>query len=517
MSISFEQLVGYFGKKAIRVYRNKDYKAIYNDAKLITKNQKRFEPGFIYVGNGAMLPNHADNVENASFMLINDSELAVQACMEKNPNMIEFQAGEDVFEIYNQTRELFLEETETEQAKAKLLKALVAGKGLDYIAREAADVLGNPVIVIDLSYKVLACSDSAEISDPIWKDNLQKGYCSYDFIAAVKKIKSVQSSVNSTEPYEVICSSSAAVKLVSKVKIGDKPVGNVVLLGCRRPIVPRDHELTAFISVMVAAELQKNSFYRNSTHAAYEELIYDLLENDLSDKELVQDRLRSSNIRLSGGLSVLVLDIARYDASGKYNGYLRDRICSLFKTEHLIFYNKYIVSVKERDLEAAPRMELGPDIYEFLISNQIRLGISSEFADIMNCRKYYLQSVKALEIGLIVLPAEPVIQYSDVQLYDMLSSYSESDYQDVCHPALITLREYDEKHHADLYHTLFTYLKNNQQLQKTADELFIHRNTMRYRLQQISEFIHIDLNNIDNVLKLYMSYKMIAYLDRLRE
>ncbi|MNC68173.1 Carbohydrate diacid regulator [compost metagenome] len=110
-----------------------------------------------------------------------------------------------------------------------------------------------------------------------------------------------------------------------------------------------------------------------------------------------------------------------------------------------------------------------------------------------------------------------MVLYSDVQLYDMLSAYTQNDYRDVCHPALLTLRDYDGKHHADLYHTLFIYLKNNRQLQKTAVELFIHRNTLRYRLQQISELIHVDLDNIDNVLKLYMSYKMTAYLDRLRE
>lgn len=517
MSISFEQLTGHFGNRAVHVHLNRKLKADYSDAKLITKNQTCFAPEFIYVGKSSMLPGNAENMGNASFMLINDAVLPVREYVGNNPNMIEFQASEDVFEIYNQTRELFLEQSETEQAKAKLLEAFVAEKGMDHIVSVAAELLGNPVIVIDLSYKVLAYSDSAEITDPVWRENLQKGYCSYDFIATVKKIKSVQNGVKSVEPYEVVCSSSASVKVVAKVKIGDKLVGNVILLGCRRAILPRDYDLAAVVSEMVAAELRKNSFYRNSTHAVYEEIIYDLLENDLSGKELAEERIRSCNIKLNGKLSVLVLDITRYDASDKYNGYLRDRISTFFKEERLIFYHEHIVTVRDRELRGAAGMEFGPDQLEFLTSNQIRLGISSEFTDIADCRKYYLQAVKALEIGLLTMPADPVVSYADVQMYDMLSSYTQGDCRDVCHPGLLTLREYDVKHHTDLYHTFFVYLKNNRQLQKTASQMFIHRNTLRYRLQQIIELIHVDLDNMDNVLKLYMSYKMTAYLDKVRE
>lgn len=105
--------------------------------------------------------------------------------------------------------------------------------------------------------------------------------------------------------------------------------------------------------------------------------------------------------------------------------------------------------------------------------------------------------------------------YADVQLYDLLSPHAQHDSRDVSHPALTVLREFDEKHHADLYHTLYSYLKNNQQLQKTADELFVHRNTLRYRLRQIDELIQLDLSQIDHVLRLYMSYQMTDYLEKL--
>lgn len=520
MSVTFEQISRHFTEQAVHIQWNKALTTAYSDTMLITRNLTHFAPEYIYVGYRSGLPDHAEGVEQASLMLINDivePASGQRQQMYSRQNCMEFGAEEDVFELYNRTRGLFLEEAEREHAKGRMLEACVAGKGLDVIVCAAAELLGNPVIIIDVSYKVLASSDCSGITDPIWSDNLHKGYCSYDFIAAVHQLKSVQTGIESVEAYEVECSGSQVTKLVAKIRIGSKPVGNVIVLGDTRPIEQRDHELAGFTAGLVAAELAKNSFYRNSSQAEYEELIYGLLDNEENGPVLIQESLRSGVHLPKGRLSILVLELAGYDASasGKQTGYLRDQLHLHFGEERLIFYHEYIVGVSEGDTASSRSREYDPSLREFLVSHQIRLGISREFTDLTDCRKYYLQALKALEIGRIVWPAEPRVLYADVQLYDLLSPHAQHDSRDVSHPALTVLREFDEKHHADLYHTLYFYLKNNQQLQKTADELFVHRNTLRYRLRQIDELIQLDLRQIDNMLRLYMSYQMTDYLEKL--
>ncbi|MEK4851442.1 helix-turn-helix domain-containing protein [Paenibacillus sp. FSL H7-0756] len=520
MSVTFEQISRHFSKHAVHIQWNKALTTAYADTMLITKSLTHFSPEYIYVGYQSGLPGYAEGLEQASLMLINDivePASGQHQLMYSGQNRMEFGAEEDVFELYNQIRELFLEEAEREQAKGRMLEACVAGKGLDVIVCAAAELMGNPVIIIDVSYKVLAASDCSGVTDPTWSDNLHKGYCSYDFIAAVHQLKSVQTGIESLEAYEVECSGSQVTKLVAKIRIGSKPVGNVIVLGDTRPIERRDHELAGFTAGLVAAELAKNSFYRNSSQAEYEELIYGLLENEENGPLLIQESLRSGMHLPEGRLSVLVLDLAGYDVSvsDKHTGYLRDQLHLHFGEERLIFYHEYMVGVSEGESVSSKSREVDPSLREFLVSHQIRLGISRQFTGLTDCRKYYLQALKALEIGRIVWPAEPCVLYADVQLYDLLSPHAQHDSRDVSHPALTVLREFDEKHHADLYHTLYSYLKNNQQLQKTADELFVHRNTLRYRLRQIDELIQLDLSQIDHVLRLYMSYQMTDYLEKL--
>lgn len=128
MNVTFEQISRQFSKQALHIQWNKAITTAYSDTMLITKSLTHFAPEFIYVGYRSGLPDHAEGLEQASLMLINDT---VEPASGQHPQMysrqnrMEFGAEEDVFELYNRTRGLFLEELEREQAKGRMLEACV--------------------------------------------------------------------------------------------------------------------------------------------------------------------------------------------------------------------------------------------------------------------------------------------------------------------------------------------------------------------------------------------------------
>ena len=71
------------------------------------------------------------------------------------------------------------------------------------------------------------------------------------------------------------------------------------------------------------------------------------------------------------------------------------------------------------------------------------------------------------------------------------------------HPMLRRLQEYDQAHSTALLHTLCVYLLQEQNLHATARQLFIHRNTLVYRLQRIRTLLQLDLDDaaVRNVLR----------------
>ncbi|MEK5414062.1 hypothetical protein BSK49_13470 [Paenibacillus odorifer] len=404
---------------------------------------------------------------------------------------------------------------EMEHYTASLFTAYISGAGLSAIVQTAAELLQNPVIVFDCSFKIVAHSDLSDIDDYIWSDNIRKGYCSYDFIAAVSKMNSVQRGKQSDESYEVTCEETSNSKLISKIKVAGKQIGNVLLLGCTNPFRARDNELLSITATILAEEMGKNSYYRNAKNIKVEDFICALLEEQLQDNRIIQDRMRSAGLKFGNQLLVLLFDLTWYEGSGRYDDYLRERLQQLFPGSPSTYYDGQIVMIHDGNLS---KELVNKQLQEFLAQTGISLGISNMFTNLTQCRRHYLHSRNAIRIGTILSPQQQLTYYSDIQLYEMLSAdvvFNEDN--NYYHPELLKLQEYDTVHQSNLYHTFYVYLKNNRNMQITSDELYIHRNTLRYKLDLISRLLDTDFTDSEKMLSYYVSYKVAAFCEKARE
>ncbi len=67
---------------------------------------------------------------------------------------------------------------------------------------------------------------------------------------------------------------------------------------------------------------------------------------------------------------------------------------------------------------------------------------------------------------------------------------------------LAPLERYDHEHHGDLVRTLAAYLRHGGNSTRTANDLFLHRNSLRYRLSRIQALLGLDLDDADTRLAL---------------
>ena len=82
------------------------------------------------------------------------------------------------------------------------------------------------------------------------------------------------------------------------------------------------------------------------------------------------------------------------------------------------------------------------------------------------------------------------------------------------HPALKQLADYDRKKGGELFETLRVYTETGFNKAQAAQMLFIHRNTINYRIQQIEQLCSIDLSGEKNaklVFTLQLSFKIFLY------
>lgn len=93
-----------------------------------------------------------------------------------------------------------------------------------------------------------------------------------------------------------------------------------------------------------------------------------------------------------------------------------------------------------------------------------------------------------------------VLSASSMGIYKyMFHSDNQREILDYCNNKLNKLEEYDHANGAFLQETLLAYYMNGFNTVKTADALYIHRNSLLYRLKKIEELLEMELTD-------YMEY-----------
>ena len=84
----------------------------------------------------------------------------------------------------------------------------------------------------------------------------------------------------------------------------------------------------------------------------------------------------------------------------------------------------------------------------------------------------------------------------------MFNSGNQAEILDYCNEKLRTLEEYDHANGTFLQDTLLAYYMNGFSVGKTAEALFIHRNSLQYRINKIEELLGMELDDYMEYLNL---------------
>lgn len=66
------------------------------------------------------------------------------------------------------------------------------------------------------------------------------------------------------------------------------------------------------------------------------------------------------------------------------------------------------------------------------------------------------------------------------------------------------LEEYDRRYRGDLVKTLGVFFRSNANASEAAERLYLHRNSLNYRLERIQQVTGLDLRNPDARLALQL-------------
>lgn len=142
-------------------------------------------------------------------------------------------------------------------------------------------------------------------------------------------------------------------------------------------------------------------------------------------------------------------------------------------------------------------------------NDDLYIGVGRNYQDIQEIWKSNKEANRAIEYQKKA-SNDRIIYYDELGIHRILSFEGlEAELDQFYMEMLEPLVKYDREKGTELILTLTKYFENEGNISEISEKLFVHYNTVVYRLQRIKEIIGMDLEDYNNRLNLQISLKIL--------
>lgn len=129
---------------------------------------------------------------------------------------------------------------------------------------------------------------------------------------------------------------------------------------------------------------------------------------------------------------------------------------------------------------------LGEELRRQLPGTDASLGVGRPAEEVGALHASYREASQALAVGRDLEGPDGVAEFDALGFYRLIHPLAASpELERYCQDLLGRITAYDTEHGTELLATLESYLRNGRNAAATARDLFIHYNTLRYRLEKL--------------------------------
>lgn len=181
--------------------------------------------------------------------------------------------------------------------------------------------------------------------------------------------------------------------------------------------------------------------------------------------------------------------------------------------EHSIVLVKDVSTIKEEELEESLEgiaISLVDSLHmEAMI--KVRIGYGNVVAQIQDIAQSYQEAKLALEVGKIFYAEKETISYGRLGIgrliYQLPMSLCDMFIKEVFGDKIPDILDDEEA-----MSTINKFFENNLNISETARQLYVHRNTLVYRLERIEKTIGLDIRKFDDAMTFRIAVMVLAHV-----
>ncbi|MBR4450286.1 MAG: helix-turn-helix domain-containing protein [Clostridia bacterium] len=238
-----------------------------------------------------------------------------------------------------------------------------------------------------------------------------------------------------------------------------------------------------------------------------------ILDNILPGDIYLKSRELHFNMDVSR--AVLLIRVVDHNDAAVYDSVLnlfpdknKDFIINVSETD-IAIVKELGTSTETKDLEKLARSisdSLSTELYTHVL-----VGIGTAVEGIRDLARSFKEAQIALEVGKVFDTEKTIVSYDNLGIarliYQLPTTLCEMFLKEVFKKGSIESLDHE---------TLFTiqrFFENNLNVSETSRKLFVHRNTLVYRLEKIKKITGLDLREFDDAIVFKVALMVKKYLD----
>ena len=374
------------------------------------------------------------------------------------------------------------------EALDEVSEAVESGAGLPAVARAASRALDASVIVLDASSSVLAVACASPDDE-----------------------RAVLAGESGTQTVELMVSEVAVGRLRYRRR-GELPAKALVRL----------------VANLIGLEVERAKAPERATEAAVASFLEDLFARRMTDRENIVARAGELGCDLSSGAAVIVVRARPHQPEeGDWRGRVlgvaergaraaaRDTLAALAQAGWSRPRRELLMLSPTADADACRRAaaSVSRELLAGLRSYTLTVAHSRHTADPADLHRAAAEALLAANVA--EARGVELLSFEETGAYRLLLPAVNEDpteLQGFFDETVAPLAAYDDQYETDLVRTLETFLDNNGNVARTAEQLFTHRHTIRYRLDRARELTGLDVSSTDGRERLSLGLKAMRVL-----
>ncbi len=263
-------------------------------------------------------------------------------------------------------------------------------------------------------------------------------------------------------------------------------------------------------NLLIVTDAMLMSLFKSSLSiSSHSDVFRRVLKQELTGADLVS-RAGEHQIAQDMERCVMLFQMEQTEKNSAYS--ILGELIPLSDTDTLVEMNRYTV-VLIKDMNGIDGIE---DLYQFAQAVQetlmeeavqtVEIGIGESKHTLSTLGESYQEARRAMEVGRIFSPDESIFVFRNLLLERFLMNVSREE--SMHYHALLFNRKTAKLFNDEMLQTIEMFFRKDLNLSDTARQLYIHRNTLVYRLDKVQRHTGLDLRKFDNAVTFKILYEL---------